>query len=245
MPIGVSSAPYAKFPEPGVRHGGEIVDFRIIQTTDQKSRRPQYLQQNSDGKWERVFAAFGPDGKPNDPITQWEITVDTGIPDENDDTELRIFVDPRKGRRGTTTEGKRGGDAVAIALKKVKAHRVGLEIGGTFFLTFEGKVNEGDNKVNTWSAEYTPPAGGPGSGKPVDETPWLVGGARYDKAAELAKWEAARTAGAAGAAAVTHASAPAPAPAPAGEPVSSRAQATATQGIRETQVSSYDDEPPF
>jgi hypothetical protein len=189
MPIGVSAAPYAKFPHPGVRHGGEIVDFRIVQNVDQKTRRPQYLQQNSDGKWEKSFSAFGPDGKPNDPITQWEITVDTGVEDDNGDSELRIFVDPRKGRRGTTTAGKRGGDAVSDALKRAKAHRVGLEIGGKFFLTFEGKVDDGENKVNTWSAEYEPPEGGPGSGKPVDEMPWLVGGGRYDKAAELNKWE--------------------------------------------------------
>ncbi len=200
MPIGVSSAPYAKFPQPGVRHGGEIVDFRIVQTTDPKSRRPQYLEQNSAGKWEKSYSPFGPDGKPNDPICQWEITVDTGVEDENGDSELRIFVDPRKGRRGSTVEGKRGGDAVAIALKKAKAHRVGLEIGGKFFFISGEKIYDGEMKTNTWTAEYEPPEGGPGSGKPLDEVPWLVGGQRYDKQAELAKWEAAKAAPAAGAA---------------------------------------------
>lgn len=189
MPIGVSSAPYAKFPEAGARHGGEIVDFRIVQTTDPKTRRPQYLQQGDDGAWAKSFSPFAVDGKPNDPICQWEITVDTGIADENGDTELRVFVDPRKGRRGTTTEGKRGGDAIASALKAAKAHRVGLEIGGRLFVTFDGKVVDGENKTNTWSAEYQPPTGGPGTGKPVDEMPWLVGGGRYDKQAELARWE--------------------------------------------------------
>jgi hypothetical protein len=240
MPIGVSSAPYAKFGQPGVRHGGKIVDFRVVQTTDPKTRRPQYLQQNSDGKWEKAYSAFDLDGKPNDPITQWEITVDTGVEDENGDSELRIFVDPRKGRRGSTVEGKRGGDAVAIALKKAKAHRVGLEIGADFFLISGEKIYDGEMKTNTWAAEYQPPAGGPGSGKPVDETPWLVGGGRYDKQAELAKWEAAKAAGAAGAAVV--ASAPrsaAPIPAQA----SPQAAATAGLGIRDTQVA--DDEPPF
>lgn len=188
MPIGVSSAPSAKFKNPGDRHGGEIVDFRVTQTTNYKTRRPQYLQNNESG-WEKVFTAYAPDGKPNDPITQWEITVDTGVENEHGDTERRIFVDPRKGKRGTTVEGKRAGDAVAVALKKAKAHRVGLEIGGRFFLIMGPKVRDGDYEVNTWTAEYEPPEGGPGSGTPVDETPWLVGGGRYDKQAELDKWE--------------------------------------------------------
>lgn len=191
MPIGASSAPYAKFTNPGDRHGGEIVDFRVVQNADVESRRPLYLEQTADGKWAKSFAPFAPDGRPNDPICQWEITVETGVEDENGDTERRIFIDPRKGRRGTTTEGKRGGDAVAIALKKAKAHRVGIEVGGKIFVTYNGKVADGNNKVNTWSAEYEPPAGGPGSGKPVDEMPWLIGGSRYDKQAELTKWEAA------------------------------------------------------
>jgi hypothetical protein len=189
--IGISAAPYAKFVKAGDRHGGEIVDFRVVQTTDFDSRRPQYLESDDEGKFSRVFNPFrASDGKPNDPICQWEITVDTGVEDENGDTERRIFVDPRKGRRNTLLEGKRGGDAVALALKKAKCHRVGLEIGGSFYLTAGEKVRDGSGPAtNTWSAEYTPPAGGPGTGKPVDEIPHLVGGGRYDKVAELAKWE--------------------------------------------------------
>lgn len=228
MPIGVSSAPYAKFPQTGARHGGEIVDFRIVQTTEQKTRRPQYLQQDDDGKWAKSYSPFDADGKPNDPICQWEITVDTGIADENGDTELRIFVDPRKGRRGSTTEGRRGGDAIATALKKAKAHRVGLEIGGRLFVTFDGKVADGENQTNTWSAEYEPPAGGPGTGKPVDEVPWLVGGGRYDKQAELAQWEGA---------ARSPATAPAGAPTPQGRGPAAGAAAPAAGG--------FDEEPPF
>ena len=189
MAIGVSAAPYAKFKNPGDRHGGEIVDFRVVQNRDVKTRMPLYLQE-SDGKWSKVNNAFGPDGKPNDPICQWEVTVETGVADENGDTERRIFIDPRKGRRGTTTFGKRGGDAVDTAVKKAGAKRVGLEIGGTFHLIFEGKVDDGDAQINTWSAEYVPPPGGPGTGKAIDETPWLVGGGRYDKDRELNRWQA-------------------------------------------------------
>jgi hypothetical protein len=215
MPIGVSSAPYAKFTKPGERHGGEIVDFRVVQTVDFDSKRPLYLEQTDDG-WKKSFAAFSAeDGRPNDPIVQWEITVDTGVEDENGDTERRIFVDPRKGRRNTLLEGKRGGDAVAIALKKAKAHRVGLEIGGTYYQISGEKVRDGSGPAtNTWSAEYTPPAGGVGTGRPVDETPWLVGGARYDKQAELAKWEAARNASTAAAQAFVPPAAPAAPPIP-------------------------------
>lgn len=191
MPIGVSSAPYAKFAKSGDRHGGEIVDFRVVQTTDFDTRRPQYLQEEIEGGWSKTFAAYRSDGRPNDPICQWEITVDTGVEDEHGDTERRIFIDPRKGRKNTKLEGLRGGDAVAIALKKAKAHRVGLEIGGTFYLIAGEKVRDGSGPAtNTWTAEYEPPAGGVGTGRPVDEQPWLVGGGRYDKAAELAKWEA-------------------------------------------------------
>lgn len=190
MPIGVSSAPYAKFTKPGERHGGKIVDFRVVQTSDFDSHRPQYLEELIDGGWAKTFAPFRSDGRPNDPICQWELTVDTGVEDADGDTEKRIFIDPRKGKKNTTLEGKRGGDAVAIALKKAKAHRVGLEIGGTFFLISGEKVKDGTGPMtNTWTAEYEPPEGGPGTGTSVDEQPWLVGGARYDKAAELTKWE--------------------------------------------------------
>lgn len=241
MPIGVSSAPYAKFPQPGVRHGGEIVDFRVVQTVDFDSKRPQYLQVDEDGEWKKTFAAYRSDGKPNDPICQWEVTVDTGVEDENGDTERRIFIDPRKGKRNTLLEGKRGGDAVAIALKKAKAHRVGLEIGGRFFLIAGEKVRDGSGPLtNTWSAEYEPPEGGPGSGRPVDEMPWLVGGGRYDKQAELTKWEAAKSTGAAGAVAATTPSPSTPTAAPATSP---RAAATASLGIKDTPVT--DDEIPF
>lgn len=252
MPIGGSSAPYAKFAKSGDRHGGEIVDFRVVQTVDFDTKRPQYLQQDEDGSWKKTFHAYREDGRPNDPIVQYEITVDTGIEDAHGDTELRIFVDPRKGRRNTLLEGKRGGDALAIALKKAKAHRVGLELGGTFFLIAGEKVRDGSGPAtNTWSAEYTPPAGGVGAGKPVDETPVLVGGKRYDKDAELNRWESAQmpalqqsVANAQAAAAPVHSEARATAPA-----TSPQAGASATAGIRETTVSapaaSYDDEPPF
>lgn len=240
MSIGVSRAPYAPFKNAGDRCGGEIVDFRVAQKTDMQSKRPMYFEQNAEGKGQKSFRPYAADGRPNDPITHWEVTVDTGVEDEDGDTERRIIIDPRRGTRGTALEGKRGLDAISKALKQAKAHRVGLEIGGKLFVTFHGKVRVGsDPETGTWSAEYEPPAGGPGSGKPVDEMPWLVGGGRYDKAAELAKWEASQ--GPALAASVAAAQRAATSP---------QAAATATQGIRDTTVAQpatsapVDEEPP-
>ncbi|HEX5543638.1 MAG TPA: hypothetical protein VFX60_19145 [Micromonospora sp.] len=177
MPIGVSPAPYVSFENPGERHGGTIVDFRIVQAVDFDTKRPLYF---CDGG--RGFDPYDEDGKPNQPITQWEITVDTGEEDDNGDTERRIFLDPRRGKRGTALEGKRGGDAVTAAIRKAGAHRVGLEIGGRLTLTFTGKAKDGNGpKTNTWTAEYEPPVGGPGSGKPVNETIYLVGGGTWPR----------------------------------------------------------------
>lgn len=194
MPIGISRAPYLKFEKPGDRHGGELVDFRVVQKTDFDTNRPQYFAARSDGGG-KTFDPFASDGSPNQPICQWEFTVDTGVADELGETERRIFLDPRKGQKGTPLEGKRGQDAVEIALKKAKAHRVGLELGGKIFIQFDGKLRS-DKKspeTTTWSAEYEPPEGGPGSGKVVDEVPWLVGGARFDAAAREEQVPSAET----------------------------------------------------
>jgi hypothetical protein len=148
MPIGVSSAPYAKFTKPGDRHGGEIVDFRVVQTVDFDSKRPQYLQQNEDG-WSQASLPTAPTASPTTRSPSGRSPSTPGVEDENGDTERRIFVDPRKGRRNTLLEGKRGGDAVAIALKKAKAHRVGLEIGATFYLISGDKVRDGSGPPPT------------------------------------------------------------------------------------------------
>lgn len=191
MAIGISRAPTAKFKNVGDRHGGEIVDFRVVQKKHFETDQPQYFQRDEDGVTV-TSRPYAPDGRPNDPVVQYEITVETGVEDDDGDTERRLFIDPQRGRKGTPLEGKRGGDALASALKRAKCHRVGLEIGGKFFQTWNGKVREAPKKpeTNTWSAEYEPPPGGPGSGTPVDEVPWLVGGERYDRTAELARWRA-------------------------------------------------------
>lgn len=195
MPIGTSLAPYLPLKE-GEEVGGEIVDFRVQQKSDYDTNRPLYFCRTADGKGTKGFEAFDSDGKPNEPICDWVFTVDTGEEDENGETERRIFLDPRKGQRGSAVEGKRGRDAVEIALKKAKAHRVGLEIGGSIFITRGPKVapKRGDAACVTYTARYEPPADGPGSGKPVDEVPHLIGGGRFDPSARELKAEVHRTA---------------------------------------------------
>jgi hypothetical protein len=180
MPIGVSQAPYQPLIE-GKRIGGTIVDFKVQQGTDHSTKRPQYLERNGDGSVSRTFNAYNDDGRSNDPICDWVFTVDTGEADENGDTERRVYLDPRKGQKGTDVEGKRGRDAVEAALKRARAHRVGIEIGGKIWITRGPKVapRRGDAECVTYTAEYEPPPGGPGTGTPVDDQPWLVGGARY------------------------------------------------------------------
>jgi hypothetical protein len=181
MPIGTSLAPYLPLVE-GERVGGKIVDFRIQQKSDYDTNRPLYFVRSADGKGGKGYEPFDADGKPNEPICDWVFTVDTGVADETGDTERRIFLDPRKGQKGTAVEGQRGRDAVEKALKVAKAHRVGLEIGGSIFITRGPKVapKRGDAQCVTYAAEYEPPAGGPGTGTAVDEVPYMIGGGRFN-----------------------------------------------------------------
>jgi hypothetical protein len=180
MPIGSSLAPYLPLTE-GKEVGGEIVDFRIQQKSDYDTNRPLYFER-VDGRTTKSFAPYAADGTPNEPICDWVFTLDTGEEDEHGETERRIFLDPRKGQRGTAIEGLRGRDAVEIALKKAKAHRVGLEIGGRIYITRGPKLapKKGDAACVTYTARYEPPAGGVGTGTPVDEVPWLIGGGRFE-----------------------------------------------------------------
>jgi hypothetical protein len=184
MPIGTSLAPYLALKE-GEPVTGELVDFRVQQKSDYDTNRPLYFCRNTDGKASRGFDPYADDGRPNEPICDWIFTLDVGEEDENGETERRIFIDPRKGAKGSAVEGKRGRDAIEIALKKAKAHRIGLEIGARITLERGPKVapKRGDAACVTFSAEYEPPPGGVGAGTPVDDVPWLIGGGRYDPSA--------------------------------------------------------------
>lgn len=229
MPIGSTLAPYLPLVE-GKTVTGEIVDFRIQQKSDYDTNRPLYFERNAEGRVSKGFAPFGPDGTPNEPICDWVFTLDVGEEDENGETERRVYLDPRKGQKGTAVEGKRGRDAVETALKRAKAHRVGLEIGGRISITRGPKVQpkKGDAACVTYEASYEPPAGGPGAGRPVDEVPYLVGGGRYTGEAQ------------------------APAPAvgsfgnlrPAGEPTGAQVSAGGA-GVMVTAPAGHDEDPPF
>lgn len=181
--IGTSLAPYAPLVE-GQEIGGTIMEFRVQQKSDYDTNRPLYFVRTASGSVTKGFEPFDADGKPNEPICDWVFTLDVGVADENGETERRIFLDPRKGQRGTAVEGKRGRDAVEIALKRAGAHRVGLEIGGQIWFTRGPKVapKKGDAACVTYTCRYEPPEGGPGlaEGTPVDEVPFMIGGSRYN-----------------------------------------------------------------
>lgn len=185
MAIGTSLAPYHALVE-GQEFGGEIVDFRIQQKREYEANgigAPMFFERTSDGKTVRTSSAFDASGKPNVPICDWVVTVDCGVEDDNGDTERRIFIDPRKGARGTDVEGRRGQDAIVNALKQAKAHRVGLEIGGQLFITRGPKVapRKGEPACVTYTARYIAPVGGIGTGRPVDETQYLTDGTAYSR----------------------------------------------------------------
>jgi hypothetical protein len=182
MPIGSTLPPYAPLVE-GKEIGGTILEFRVQQKSDYDTNRPLYFVRTPSGSVTKGFEPFDEDGKPNEPICDWVFTLDVGVPDENGETERRVFIDPRKGQRGTAVEGKRGRDAIEIALKKAGAHRVGLEIGGQIWFTRGPKVapKKGDAACVTYTARYAPPPDvEPGSGTPVDEVPFMIGGSRFN-----------------------------------------------------------------
>jgi hypothetical protein len=187
MPIGVMQATYQKLEE-GVPIKGQIVDFRVEQTANWDTKRPKYFKGRDEVGDAIVYDPWMPDGTMREPVCQWVITLDIGIEDEHGDTERRIFIDPRVGKKGTAVEGKRGKDAIGLALKRAKAHRVGLEIGGTLSITYTGQVRPGKGEAacNTYTAEYEPPAGGPGTGEALDEVPWMIGGGRFNPHERLA-----------------------------------------------------------
>lgn len=156
-------APTAKFQHIGQTIGGEIVNARRLQTSQYKTNRPEY--------WENgtiTFAPYDAKGEANDPKAQLEVTVETGVPDENGETERRLFI-----------KNKRQMGALTAALKEARA-RQGLLIGGSLWMTWTGKeAGQGSEDANTWSIRYEAPA--PGTGQEVDETIHMIGGGTWRK----------------------------------------------------------------
>src|ERR1044072_4652710 len=246
MALGISLPAYHAL-NPGDTVIGEIVDFRIQQKSNYDTKRPMYLEVGEAGRTSRTFAPYAADGTANKPNTEWVFTLDIGVEDETGDTERRVFLDPRHGKRGTAVEGKRGADAVGIALKKAKAHRVGLEIGATITITRGENVRpaKGEAACRTYTVEYVPPAGGPGSGKLVDETIYLVGGDVFeDRPAVVKESGDERGDGRSSSGATTWARGAGAGAMITYEGVGVAAERSALKGIRDTQVTN-DDTPPF
>jgi hypothetical protein len=209
-------APSAKFSGVGSRIGGQIVDARMVQTVDFKSKRPEFWEDKA-----KTFSPFGPDGTPNEPKAQLEVTVETGEPDEQGETERRLFI-----------KNKRQFDALKAALRKSRAGRRGVQIGGSIWMTLTGKEATPDGQdANTWEIEYEPPAVNAAFSE-IDDAVHLFGGGTWRR-----NQQATRNAGTPSRVVVDGAELPI------SRAASPAAAATASLGIRDTPVS--DDEIPF
>jgi hypothetical protein len=157
-------APAAKFTQVGHTIGGRILDARMVQTSDYKTKRPEYWEDKA-----KTYAPFDGDGTPNEPKAQLELTIETGVPDDQGETERRLFV-----------KNKRQFAALRAALKAARA-REGLLLGGVIVMTLTGKeASDGGEDANTWAMSYEPPAAG--EGREFDsDTVHLVGGGTWRK----------------------------------------------------------------
>jgi hypothetical protein len=156
MPLFVTEAPSAKFPTVGTTVEGEVTDVY-------RAQRFEYVK-NGQGLplyWQNrkptAGARFAADGTPNDPVLQEVITLDTGVPDANGDTERRIFI-----------KNKRMRTAIAAAVAAAGGRRAGgLLLGGRLSCTWVGEEEgEGGQPAKVYEFTYTPPA--PGTGRTPD-----------------------------------------------------------------------------
>lgn len=154
-------APSAKFATVGDGIDGDIVGVRRTQQTEFKTNIPLYWE-NKTKSTNRTNPASG---QLNDPMLQTEITLDTGVPDENGATERRLFV-----------RGKRMTDALKQAVQQGGGGRDGLLIGGKLACTFYGTEASagGGSDAKLYRFSYNPPAAG--DGRRPDNTPVLYDG---------------------------------------------------------------------
>lgn len=158
--------PGVRFTRVGEEISGQIVNVRRTQQTEYSTRIPLY--------WENKAKSTRPvnplTGQPNDPMLQYEVTIDTGIADENNCTEKRIFV-----------RGKRMTDAFKQAVQKSAPHE-GLLIGGHLTAIWTGTVPSqgGGADAKTYAFRYNPPA--VGEGRRPDDTPVLAGNGMWQAA---------------------------------------------------------------
>lgn len=150
--------PWVRFDREGDRHGGQIVEFRREQAWDFNESKPMWWSNEQSCV---VFEAYDEHtGEIRNPLTQDVITVETGVADENGETERRIFVAKKRQKEATK-------NAVAKGAKRRGPDNIKtMELGGTYFLTRSGSekvANNGKGKkvaleAQTWEAEYAPPA---------------------------------------------------------------------------------------
>ncbi|HET8726355.1 MAG TPA: hypothetical protein VFO41_02490 [Alphaproteobacteria bacterium] len=148
-------APTAKFQQIGDSCAGTIVDIG-------KAQRTEFKRDGSIGDpmfWSGGRPVAGAEidprsGEPNQPVMDHVITVDTGVADENGDTERRIFV---KGKA----------DLAAIKEACIAAGVRDIEVGGRIQKIWKsGEGGTADPRVYVY--RYQPP-GVQGGLKPISE----------------------------------------------------------------------------
>lgn len=153
MAMFTSNPPSAKFARIGDSVEGTIVDVY-------RSQRYEYVRggQGLPLYWQNrkptAGARVNPEtGQANDPVLQYVIVVDTGAPDDNGDTERRIFV-----------KNKRMETALTAAVTLAGGRRVGgLLIGGYLRCTWTGEEQgDGPSPAKVHSFEYAAPPAGTG-----------------------------------------------------------------------------------
>lgn len=153
MGLFVSNAPVAKFAKIGDSVEGVIVDIY-------KAQRYEYVRggQGEPLYWSNRKPTAGAridreTGKPNDPVLQTVITVDTDTPDANGDTERRIFI-----------KNKRMEHALTTAVTLAGGRRIGgLLLGGFLRCTWVGEEQgDGPSPAKVYDFGYTAPAAGTG-----------------------------------------------------------------------------------
>lgn len=245
MAMFTTNAPSAKFAHIGDSVEGTIVDVY-------RTQRYEYVRggQGAPLYWlnkkPTAGARINPEtGRANDPVLQWVIVVDTGTPDDNGDTERRVFV-----------KNKRMEVALTAAVTLAGGRRAGgLLIGGWLRCTWAGEEQgDGPSPAKVYAFEYAAPPAGTGRepsgevrlGEREDEpaTRVTVGGRDVTGylagSAPVGIVPSREVLDGAGAVKYT--------------PPSREALATARTGVRETDVSAgvggrprpaVDDEPPF
>lgn len=152
MALFTGRTPSAKFNKIGDSVEGSIVEV-------EKRQRYQFSRDGSGGPmfWHNrrptENARYADDGSPNDPVLDLVLTLETGVADENGDTERRVFL-----------KNKRMNTALEKAVLTAGAKREGLLIGGRLQVTFSAEeTGDGPNPYKVYDFVYGRPEEGQGS----------------------------------------------------------------------------------